>query len=201
VAAIGEFRAFAAENFDELKRGIIESAGFFAGGCFGGVRRNILMRIAKCFMLFICFVGGVLNMIKNFYLNTREMFLKSISLIFAGFGPFVVAVVYNIVSVLVFCVELGQAVLFINTIGAFFGMKKIGTAAIIKIGQLFMFLIQKILEFFLNIFNPFFELVYDVTGWDLRKLFAWVGGIGSGLVILRLLGFPMLTGLGLLRTR
>jgi hypothetical protein len=176
VAAIAEFRSFAAENFNEIKKGITDAAGFFAGGCFGGVKRNLLLRIATCMFLFFCFLFGVIRMVFNFYVKMRKAFITAISVMFAGFGPIAVAIVYNIVSVLVSCIELGWSVLLINTLGSFwpFRMERIGTRTIIALKDLFMYVIHLVMTFFNSLFSPFFDLVEEVTGYDIRKVFTWM---------------------------
>lgn len=176
VAAIAEFRTFAAENFNEIKKGITAAAGFFAGGCFGGIKRNLLLRIATCMFLFFCFLFGVIGMVFNFYVKMRKAFITAISVMFAGFGPIAVAIVYNIVSVLVSCIELGWTVLLINTLGSFwpFRMERVGTRTIIALKDLFMSVVGLVMKFFNSLFTPFFDLVEEVTGWDLRKMFTWM---------------------------
>ena len=184
VAAIADFRSFAAENFNEIKKGITAAAGFFAGGCFGGIHRGILLRIATCMFLFFCFIFGVIRMMFNFYVKMRKAFLTAISVMFAGFGPFVSGIVYNITSILVFCVELGWSVLLINTLGSFwpFRMERIGTRTIIALKDLFMSVLSLIYQFLTTLFTPFFDLVEEVTGWDLRKGFQWMNSLMEQIV-------------------
>jgi len=176
VAAISEFRAFAAENFDELKRGVTAAAGFFAGGCFGGIQRNIVLRIAQCMFLFFCFVFGMIKMAVEFYLKMRKALITAFSIMFAGYGPFVMGVVYNIISIMVTCIEVGWTVVMMNTVGSYwpFRTERLGMKVVLMISQLFTRIIQLFFSFFTNLFNPFFDVVKEVTGFDLRNLFTFI---------------------------
>jgi hypothetical protein len=176
VAAIADFRSFAADNFDEIKKGIIASAGFFSRGCFGGIEQSILLRIATCMFLFFCFLFGILKTMVVFYVKMRTALLTLISAMFAGFGPFISGLVFNLLSILVFCIELGWSVLLINTLGSYwpFRMERMGTDTVIALKNIFMSVVGVIYHFLTSLFTPFFDLFKEVTGWDLRKGFEWM---------------------------
>ena len=166
-----EFKDFAAKRFADLQRdiaGLNAVAAELHMGCWNR-RESVMSNTKRCLFLLAVLFFSVVKVAVKFYMFIRKLFLEFVARLF---GP-AYTVIWHFLNISLLLLESACLWLFVNHVGVFFGMGRIGTVFLKSMTSLLKWAFYAFGRLMKNLFEPVIMMFHEVWGIDIRHWFGW----------------------------